>query len=144
SGWPLCTITWRASCCAPTCTTIPGRSTRPAGSWRISVRHGGKSNLRRDRAVMKKKGRGKPMVSGGDVIGAYQRIEARTSRMAVLAGEKDWESLISQEQDYVMSMAALAEMEADVELDDAQCRQKEQMLQRILAHNAATRRYLTE
>lgn len=93
---------------------------------------------------MNKKGRGKSMVSGGDVIGAYQRIEARTSRMAALAGEKDWESLISHEQDYVMSMADLAEMEADVELDDAQRRQKEQMLQRILAHNAATRRCLTE
>lgn len=89
-----------------------------------------------------KKGRGKVMTNGGEVIGAYRQLEARTSRMAALALQQDWDSLAGQEEDYVMAIAELAELEARVELDEPQRQEKRRMLERILAHNQETRRCL--
>lgn len=91
-----------------------------------------------------KKGQGKAVVRGGEVIDVYRRLEARTSRMATLADQQDWESLVSQQEDYVTAMAALAELEQEAELSEAQCAEKSRMLGCIMAHNRKTQSCLMQ
>ncbi len=76
------------------------------------------------------------------VMNAYRKLEEQASRMASLAGEQRWEALIGEEEEYVMAVAALADLEQGVELTDGQNRLKREILQRILTHDQATRHSL--
>lgn len=76
------------------------------------------------------------------LLATYEQLLACSSRMLALVRERDWESLISEETDYLGVVASLAELEQGLVLSPGEQDRKAMMLERILAQDAEIRRRL--
>jgi flagellar protein FliT len=78
------------------------------------------------------------------IVEGYQALLGYTQRMLHAAREADWPALIEEEHDYVQAVEAIARLDAEQVLNEAQRQRKAELLETILENDLEIRQRLIQ
>ncbi|MCH4562973.1 flagellar protein FliT [Halomonas sp. EGI 63088] len=76
------------------------------------------------------------------LLGAYEALLDRSSRMLDSARDADWEALVDLETQYVVQVEHISRLDAELPLDDEGGERKAELLERILEQDLEIRQRL--
>ncbi|PXX96439.1 flagellar protein FliT [Halomonas sp. LBP4] len=76
------------------------------------------------------------------LLGAYEALLDRSSRMLDSARDADWEALVDLETQYVVQVEHISRLDAELPLDDEGGERKVKLLERILEQDLEIRQRL--
>lgn len=78
------------------------------------------------------------------LVGAYESLLERSTRMLATVRAADWDGLVDQETQYVVQVERLSRLDAEQPLDDRRAARKAALLERILEQDLEIRQRLIE